>query len=278
MLYRDIVIHTNAGIFGRDEELKEFPPVQQRVELSEHIWLGRLEPDIAKAIMDTCEPKVLGITPPVRQFAQLYSFVRELRGDNDIYRWDHDNELGAVIGLSRLVHPTFVGFAHAARLGYDAESVKQIFPAAIIGISRHAILSPSRTRDWLTDADANVLRELVSALHIELPRRVHNALWHYEYATRTYYLDHRWTLVCTGLEALVHTDRTGNTARFTKRVSGLASELGINISEPEAAEAYDLRSRLAHGVSFLSTGTTQGSSSAQVQLYDHLEDTSEPQF
>lgn len=228
----------------------------------------------AKAIMDTCEPRVFGIAPPpVRQYAQLYSFVREPPVGHDIYQWDHDNELTAVVSLSRLVHPTFVGFAYAARLGYETEGVKQIFPARIIGISRHAFLSPSRTRDWLTDADANVLRELVPALREELPRRVHNALWHHEYATRTFYLDHRWTLVCTGLEALVHTDPTRNTAQFTKRVQGLASELGINISEPEAVEAYDLRSRLAHGVSFFSAGTAQGLSSIQLQLYDRLEDT-----
>ncbi len=272
MQYRDVVLHTNAGIFGKEEEWKKSPPVQQRVELSEHIWMGRLEPDAAKAVMDTCEPRVFGTPPPIRQFAQLYSFVRELPGYADIYRWDHDHELTAIVTLSRLIHPTFVGFVYAARLGYEPSGVKEIFPAQIIGISKEAFLSPSRTRDWLTDAEAHLLRELVPTLKQELPRRVHNALWHHEYAARTYYLDHRWTLVCTGLEALVHTDRNRNTAQFTLRVPRLASVLGINISEPDAVEAYDLRSRLAHGVSFVSTGN-QGPPASQLQLYDRLEDT-----
>jgi len=273
MRYRDIVIHTNSGIFGREEELKASPPIQQWVELSECMSLGRLEQGLAKAIMDTCEPKALGISPQFRQYAQLYSFVHELSGDVDIHRWDHDNELTAVIGLSRLVHPTAVGFAYAARVGYESEGMKEIFPAQIIGVSKEAFLSPSRTRDWLTYAEAHVLRDLVTSLKQEQPRRVHNALWHHEYATRTYYLDHRWTLVCTGLEALVHTDSTRNTAQFTKRVPALAFELGVNISEPEAAAAYDLRSRLAHGVSLIAAKTSHGPSPAQLHLYDRLEDT-----
>lgn len=172
MRYRDVAIHTNSGIFGKEEETKKFPPIQQRIDLSDHIWLGRLDPEMAKAIMDTCEPRVFGTPLPVRQFAQLYSFVRELPEYeySDIYRWDHDNELTAVVGLSRLIHPTFIGFVYAARVGYEADGVKQIFPAQISGVSREAFLSPNRTRDWLTEAEASVLRGLVPSLHLQLPR------------------------------------------------------------------------------------------------------------
>jgi hypothetical protein len=53
----------------------------------------------------------------------------------------------------------------------------------------------------------------------------------------------------------------------------VAAELGVNISEAEAVDGYDLRSRLAHGVSFLSTGAGQGPTAYQLQLYDRLEDT-----
>ena len=31
MQYRDVVIHTNAGIFSREQEFKKSPPVQQRI-------------------------------------------------------------------------------------------------------------------------------------------------------------------------------------------------------------------------------------------------------
>lgn len=273
MKYRDVAIHTNSGVFGKEDETTRFPPIQQRIALSNDIWLGQLDLTMAKTIMETCEPRVLGTPLPVRQFAQLYTFVRELPEYSDIYHWDDDNQLTSVVGLSRLIHPTSSGFVYAARVGYEADGVKQIFPAQISGINREAFLSPNRTRDWLTAAEASELRELVPTLQQQLPRRVHHGLWHHEYASRTYFLDHRWTLVCTGLEAFVHTDRNRNNAQFTRRVPALALELGINISEAEAADAYDLRSRLAHGVSFLSTGTSQGPSVSQVHLYDRLEST-----
>ncbi len=273
MQYRDVVIHTNAPIFGNEEQVSKFPPVNERIHLSDQIWIGRLDLEAAKAIMDTCEPKALGVTVPVRQFAHLYAFVREIPAHADIHRWDHDNELTAVIGLSRLIHPTSVGFDYAARIGYEPDRVKRIFPAQITGISREAFLSPNRKRDWLTAEDANALRELIPGLRKELPRRVHNGLWHHEYALRTYYLDHRWTLVCTGLEAFVHTDRSRNTSQFTLRVPRLAAEVGISISNDDAVEAYDLRSRLAHGVSFVAAGSSSGPTAAQLDLYDRLEET-----
>lgn len=253
--------------------MKKSPPVQQRVDLSPEMWIGRLDSNVAKIVMDTCESKAFGASVPVRQFAQLYSFVREMPGYADIHRFDHDQELTAVVTQSRLIHPTFVGFSYAARLAFEANDLKQVFPAEIVGISREAFLSPSRVRDWLTESEAGQLRDLIPVLKQQLPKRVHNALWHHEYAARTYYLDHRWTLVCTGLEALVHTDRNRNTAQFTRRIPQLAAELGINISEAAAVDAYDLRSRLAHGVSFVATGGSSGPSVSQLQMYDQLEDT-----
>ena len=151
--------------------------------------------------------------------------------------------------------------------------MKEVFPGQMSGISKQAFLSSSRVRDWLTEEDANALREVVPIVRQQLPRRVHNALWHHEYACRTFYLDYRWTLVCTGLEALVHTDTFRSTHQFVGRVPQLALELCLSISESEAREAYDLRSQLAYGVSFLATATTPAPSPSQLQLYDRLEDT-----
>jgi len=273
MEYRDIVIHVNTGIFGNDAALKEFPPIQERVELSDQIWLGRLDREIAKLVMDTCEAKAFGIVPPARQFAELYSFVRDLPPNSDIYRWDEGSQLTSTVAISRLLHPTSTGLAYAARVAYGAEGLKWVYPAQVHGISVDVFLSRNRTRDWLTEREARVLSELVPRFPFALPPRIHRALWHHEYAARTYYLDYRWTLVCTGLEALVHTDKNGSTRQFTRRVSQLASEFGLSLPETDAREAYDLRSQLAHGVSFLSTDTSNAPSPFQIQLYDRLEDT-----
>jgi hypothetical protein len=272
MQYWDIVIHTNADIFDNEQLASNFPPVQQRLAISTEVWVERLEQPLAKAVMDTCEPQFLGLVPPVRQFAQLYSFIRELRFE-DMYRFDHDNVLTSTIALSRLVHPTSLGLFYAARVGMESGQAKKIFPSQISGISKDVFLSPNRKRNWLTATDVQVLTELTPHMQSQLPKRVHNAFWQHEYAARTYYLDYRWTLVCTGLEALLHTDRGGSTAQFRGRVPKLASEVGINITEAEADEAYDLRSRLAHGASFLSSANNQGvHEQAQLHLYDRLED------
>jgi hypothetical protein len=69
MQYCDVVIHTNRGIFGKEQEFKDFPPVQKRIDLAEDIWLGLIDGEMAMTIMDTCEPKVFGSSPPYRQFA-----------------------------------------------------------------------------------------------------------------------------------------------------------------------------------------------------------------
>jgi hypothetical protein len=117
-----------------------------------------------------------------------------------------------------------------------------------------------------------VLRELAPIVWKDFPRRIHNALWHHEHAARNYYMDYRWTLVCIGLEALVHTDKHPSTGQFVQRVPQLALEMGISISEPDARDAYDLRSQLAHGVSFLATAKSDRPSASQLELYDCLED------
>jgi len=102
MQYRDLVIHTNAHTLVSYKELNNSPPIRKRLQLSEGVWLGPIEPDVAEMVMETCAPKTFGVTPPFRQFGQLYSFVRELPNDSDIYHWYHDHKLTAVIALSRL--------------------------------------------------------------------------------------------------------------------------------------------------------------------------------
>jgi hypothetical protein len=74
---------------------------------------------------------------------------------------------------------------------------------------------------------------------------------------------------------LLHTDKFKSTAEFKTRVPKLAAEFGINISVTEAGDAYNLRSLLAHGESFLSNPatTTRIPATSQLNLYDRLEDT-----
>lgn len=274
MHYRDVVIQTNECVLGKESVPIDLRPAKERVELSSGIWLGRIELDIAEAVMETCETKTLGITPPAAQFAQLYSFVRELPANSHIYRWDEDNQLTATLAMSRIVHPTSTGLRYAARIAVDTGGAKRVYPAQaqVRGVTIDAFLSPKRNRDWLTAEDVKILSTLPPPTATFSPR-IHRALWHHEFAARTYYLDHRWALVCTGLEALVHTDKIRNTAQFVKRVSCLGHDVGVVLTEADAELAYDLRSRIVHGVSFLSTETSQAPSDEQLDLYTRLEDT-----
>lgn len=267
----DVVIHTNAGVFGNEGLAERLTPVQERTQFSDELWVERLDGDMAKLIMDTCEPRVFGADEPWRQYAQLYAFVRELPSNSEIWFWDTDRHLGATVALSRLIHPTSVGFGYAARISHANGKIGEIFPAQVRGVSREAFLSPNRERDWITPSEAAKIGELIPLSFPAMPRRVHSAFWHHEYAAHTYYLDHRWTLVVSGLEALVHTDRTRNTAQFVCRIPQLASDLGLSISQHQCNDAYDLRSTLAHGVSFISSGGTTPTA-AQMEIYDRMED------
>jgi hypothetical protein len=271
----DVVIYANAAVLAPKAQglLSGFPPVQHRIELGTDLWIGRLPGDLAKTVMDTCEPTALGTPKPVRQFAQLYAFVHDLTGAADIYKWDADSRLYKCVALSRLIHPTSVGFRYAARVRYGESEPVAMFPAEFRGVSIDTFLSDTHERDWLTKSEAVALRELIARAELlftpKFPSRVSRALWYYDYAIRTYYADLRWTLVSAALEALVHTGRTASTRHFRRRLPQLAVDVGaMAITEAEADLAYDYRSRLSHGEGFLADLPT-----ADAQLYDKLENT-----
>ena len=270
----DIVLHTNGGMFRDNAQqlLASFPPINDRVELGPGLWVGRLNGRLAEALMDTCEPKMLGVPTPVRQFSQMYAYVRELDGNPDLYYWDKDFRLSRLVAMSRLVHPTTVGFRYAGRVLQDAQTL-EIVPAQPHGISVDTYLSPSQQRDWLTRSEAERLGELDAKseplTQPSFPRRVSRALWYFDYAQRTYYADLRWTMIATALEALIHTGRANSTRHFKYRVPALAAAVGAPaLTSSESDAAYDFRSRLSHGDGFLSDMPQ-----ADLGLYDRLEET-----
>jgi len=270
----DVVLHTNSGIFARNASqlVVSHPPVDDRLEIEPRLWIGRLDGQLAKVFMDTCEPQMLGVQTPVRQYAQMYAYVRELARDAEIYRWDEDHRLSHCVAMSRLIHPTTVGFRYAGRVRQDASAL-QIVPVQIHGISVDAYLSPNRERDWLTKSDAELLAEVDPKAELltqpSFPRRVSRALWYSDYAQRTYYADLRWTMVATALEALIHTGKTDSTRHFKYRVPALAADVGAPaMTTAESGDAYDFRCRLSHGDGFLSDMPK-----ADISLYDKLEET-----
>jgi hypothetical protein len=80
-------------------------------------------------------------------------------------------------------------------------------------------------------------------------------------AARNYYVDVRWPLLVTGLEALVHiaderdprnsTRYAGSTRVFVDRLLALGrADPKLGVGEVELREVYDRRSTLVHGQGF----------------------------
>jgi hypothetical protein len=255
---------------GAQQLLRSSPPVQDRIEMVQGFWMGKLDADLAKTLMYTCEPKVHGTPAPVRQYAQMYAYGRDLAPASEIHRWDDDHRLSRLVAMSRLIHPTTVGFRYAARVRQTDQALA-IVPGELHGISPDVYLSPSHTRDWLSVPEAELLAEVDAQAEPltqpSFPKRVSRALWYFDYAQRTYYADLRWTMIATALEALIHTGTQGSTRHFKYRVPALAANVGAPpMTTAESDAAYDFRSRLSHGDAFLSEMPQ-----ADINLYDKLE-------
>lgn len=270
----DVILHTNLGMFAPNyQQLVAIdPPVDDRVGAVDGLYIQRLDLELAKAIMDTCEPKTVGVVAPVRQFAHMYAYVRELQPQTSVIGWDEDHRLSRLVAISRLVHPTFVGLRYAARVSQDNPSLR-IVPAEIHGLTLDTFLSPNHKRDWLSKEEAKLVVEVDAKTEPltlpSFPRRVSRALWYYDYTQKTYYADLRWTLIATALEALIHTGKWDSTGHFTQRVPALAADVGAPaLTTDECEAAYDYRSRLSHGDGFLSDMPA-----ADITLYDKLEET-----
>lgn len=265
----DVAIHTNEGVFRSPEDFRARPPLDCPFALAPDLMIDKIDPEVAERVLDMGDPTPHGMAKPVRQYAQLYSFVRTIPVPSQTYVWDEDSRLQTSVALSRLVHPTSLSLRYAARVRFGkADQVQDICLADIRGVGIDTYLADTGARDWLTQSDAEALKQLLAALDSKnLPSRVSRALWQYEYAVRTYYVEVRWTLVATGLEALVHTDRKQSTRQFKVRVSKMATDLEIDFSEADAGNTYDIRSRLAHGGGFASLKP------ANRDLYGRMENT-----
>ena len=266
MPIQDVVIFTNLGYVESTDELKaSFPPPKETIVLAEDLRLEKLERSLASRVMDSCEPLGEWSKPPIRAFSQLYSFVRDPAPDDEPYQWERDQRLQTCIAYSRIIHPTSVSLEYSARLLYSDDGVLQeIVPGPVNGRAARAFVARGH-RDWLTADDCECLKQLLNNSWTSFPERLKRAFWYNEYAAGIDRLDLRWTLICTALEALIHTDRDYSTRQFMVRVSGLSTEIGYEFTEDDAAQAYDLRSRLSHG------GELGSATPAELRLFQAME-------
>ncbi len=267
MYNRDVVVQTNANVFS-NPLFDSDPPLPDRFAVGDSLWIGKIEHEAARIIFDLNEPSFHGMPKPVTQFAQLYSYIHEIKGPGNPFEWDPDGRLQNCVAVSRLLIPTSVSLRYAGRIRYNTDSsIADISPANIRGVSIDTYLSAKPQRDWLTERDGIRLRGLIAKMDSKpIPSRASRALWYHDYATRTYYVEVRWTLVATALESLVRVERNRSTLQFKKRVPQIATEIGVaHFGLAEAGRAYDLRSRLAHGQQL------GGFTGPDRDLYDRME-------
>jgi hypothetical protein len=240
-----------------------------RFGLRDDIWVERLDERLAKNIQQACEPPHYNISGKPRD-RHLYAFVRRVP---KVEKTNNEgmSDLFTTVAISRLINPTSTGERYCAKVfhfGLDDSAIQAI---QFRGISPDIFL-PRNPRDWLSVEDGEHLRKLMPWVSQKpMHGRVHRAYWYHEYAMRSYYLDARWTLVVSGLEALVNVEVQNVRQQFRVRVKQIAEELQIKISTAELNKAYTLRSKLVHGETFLFGLQTELPNDQQGELYEKLE-------
>jgi len=258
----DVVVQTTSSNLDPNRK-----PIRKRIDLANDLYIDLLPTDFAQKIFKACEPKGYCFDPKL-QFGQMYSFVRKNPPNGDDLKWDADQRLQLCIALSRLIHPTSISTEYAARMFLTSESnIKKIVPGPVSGHSSKAFVVDTNL-NCLTEIDAQNLKQLIKAFDkrpFEDP--LARAMWYHEYAARSYGIDLRWTLVATGIEVIVHTDRYKSTRQFIERVQKLSIAVGAgNITKDQAEEMYEFRSSLAHGQGL------GGITHEKKELYKKMED------
>lgn len=267
-----VVLHIGSGPSANQDAL--FPMVVRdgnpRFQLSNDIWIERLNQQLANNVQEACEPPHHNANR-IPNDNHLYAFVRRVPTFEET-RYEGMTELHAVISLSRLINPTTTGDRYSAKV-FDATARDSVVQAIQYRGSPDVFLAPN-SRDWLSIQDGTTLRKLMpwASKDKVMHKRIHRAYWNHESAMRSYYLDIRWTLIVSGFEALMNTRDSGVAWQFRNRVRQLATEFNINLNDEDLRLAYKLRSELVHAQSFLSGMTKTLPQSQYIVLYQRLEE------
>jgi hypothetical protein len=241
---RDVILFDRTGD-PFDPRLDAAPPIRDRIDLGAGVYIERLPEPLNRRIKSACAFRGYNWEIQMDAIPTLYAFVRDTR---DADAWDAGEQLQIALALSRLCNPTSMALEYAARV--LAPGVRQadyvIEPALIAGHGNQAFIPDPAGRNWLTPDDVRDLPALIAAF-LGAPERIRRAGWFHEYAARTEHVPVRLTLAVTGIEALVHVDRERSTRQFVVGATGLSNDCGLAFTDAQATDAYDQRSRYAHG-------------------------------
>lgn len=239
-----IILHIGTGPSASEEKTGSCLVVRDRLsrfELTDNIWIERLDEQLAIKILRACDPPNYSITKDEWD-RHLYAFVRRVP-EVEASKYEGMAQLAAAIVLSRLIHPTSIGDRYSVFVYYSGREDSPIQAIQYTGISADVFLGDKR-RDWLSSENAEQLRGLMLWLSPDkrMHSRVHRAYWNHEYAMRSWYLDARWILVVSGLEALITVEENNLSWQFRDRVRQLAGEFNVNLTDDDLRRAYRLRS------------------------------------
>jgi len=108
-----VVLHMGQGpVFNLNDPRVMPVGNSQRFDLTDDIWIERLDTDLGRLIMKACEPTHHRIDNAIID-RHLYAFVRRVP-DNESSRFAGMQELLSAISVSRLVYPTSTGQRYCA--------------------------------------------------------------------------------------------------------------------------------------------------------------------
>lgn len=245
-------------------------PCEKCLLLDSDIWVGRYDGAVNK-IMDACEPagywrgnEAGGYRwQPTRQFGAYYAIVCTNPSRPDELEWDPDRRILRTIALSRLVHPTAIGLEYAARLKFDEVGLKGVYPFPAERAYTVSNQPQGQQRHWLKEEEWSKVSELLKGWpnsKAKSPPRISRALRYFEKTAYEYHFADRWELLIRTAEVLWGSDWTekdklpgkrqqgGRSERFKNGLRRLAGEFELDVSEESAKRAWDLRSRVTHGI------------------------------
>lgn len=246
---RDVLVIPTTYVQG--DHIDEPPAGDEPIQIGDDMTLERLSHADVELVMNACTQRGHYFFA-VRQFGQRYSFVR--RVDLNVleqkpYGWDDGHMIFYATVLSRLLHDNGHSLEYAARIVDHEDGVQQVIPVYAPGFAATSRLR--RGRDWLTEPEANELRQLLADYLLvkdELPWKISHALNLGEDAVRMQLLQRALLLIATALEGLIQSDPNRVAKQFRERLPQLAQEVGVaGIDEQFAGTVYVARSEAAHG-------------------------------
>ena len=224
-------------------------PLSNALEVAPGIQIARIKEHIIAAVVDATKFRKIDPTSSV-----LYGFVRYNPPGGS---WDGDEAITRVLFLSHFVRAHEGGFEYTARIETnDRGKLMRMEPADIQPPYCRAYPCAPGQRNWLTQADAAELKNLVAAYTVFRPiftdTKVGLAISLFADSPFVYQGRPRGLLLATTFEGLINTSPNKVRKQFTTGVPALAKEVGLpQLNVLWAERIYDMRCTLAHGSGLL---------------------------